>query len=298
VTANPYGLDLPLHVAGLGLGGVSKASLYAAGLHTFEGQVVMALVFWTLLTVAISPATREPAELAAIAPLAVVAYASPAELPFFAVAAAPVLARHVEALLPPHVVIPVALSSARRGVHAVALGTCGIVFALGFKGTPASSAAEALSPTNHPVEAVAFLNAQPALGRLFNHADWGGYLIDHLYPHYQVSMDGRRGLYDDAIRSAYLETERAGPAWRQFFDDCKPDVVLWRRHHALITELESLPGWERLYEDSVAVIFVADTAHPLRPGPMRTTGRSTNDPMSDLDDSAEADVSPSDLGSS
>lgn len=270
---NPYGVKLLSHAVRLLADGARGLGGFASGLHSIEGQLVMALFFWTLLTTAISPARKEPVELTTILPLALLACVAPHTVPFFCVVTAPVLARHIEALLPVRITLPASfsapLAAARRGFQVAALGTCGILFAMGFRNPTASAAGRDIDPAGYPVDAVAFLKAEPTLGRLFNHADWGGYLIDELYPHYQVSMDGRRGLYTGASRRAYRETERMGPRWRDFFDDCKPDVVLWRKDHPLITELESGEGWRRLYEDRVAVILVraSNTDQPFAVGP-------------------------------
>jgi hypothetical protein len=257
---NPYGVSLLSHALRLLADGARGLGVFASGLHTIEGQLVMALFFWTLLTVAISPARKEPVELTTVLPLALLACAVSHHVPFFSVVTAPVLARHVEALLPVRIALPASfsapLAALRRGLQVAALGSCGILFSMGFRNAPASAAGGVIDPAGYPVAAVAFLNAEPALGRLFNHADWGGYLIDELYPHYQVSMDGRIGLYSGESRRAYRETERMGPRWRDFFDDCNPDVVLWRKDHPLVAELESSAEWRRLYEDRLAVILV------------------------------------------
>ena len=48
-----------------------------------------------------------------------------------------------------------------------------------------------------PVGAVAYLQAHPASGPLFNLYDWGGYLIWKLNPQTPVFIDGRADLYGD-----------------------------------------------------------------------------------------------------
>jgi hypothetical protein len=268
--STPYGVGLLSHALTLLADGARGLDGFASGLHSIEGQLVMALFFWTLLTMAISPARKESVELTTILPLALFACVASHGVPFFCVVTAPVLARHIEALLPARITLPASfsapLAAARRGLQAIALGTCGILFAMGFRNAPASASGGVINPAGYPVDAVAFLKAEPALGRLFNHADWGGYLIDELYPHYQVSMDGRSGLYTGASRRAYRETERMGPRWREFFDECAPDVVLWRKDHPLIAELQDGAEWRRLYEDRVAVILVRASNTQPSPG--------------------------------
>jgi hypothetical protein len=104
------------------------------------------------------------------------------------------------------------------------------------------------------------LNAQPVFGRLFNHFNWGGYLIGHLYPRYLVSMDGRTGVYGDENLRQYRATEYLESDWRAFLDRCDPDIVLWKKDGRLVRALELLPEWRQLYEDDVAVIFIREPA--------------------------------------
>jgi hypothetical protein len=47
-----------------------------------------------------------------------------------------------------------------------------------------------------PLRAAVFLEADPPAGPIFNHYDWGGYLIWKLYPRTPVFIDGRADLYD------------------------------------------------------------------------------------------------------
>jgi len=257
--ANPYGWRLWEHLSALAADDVTFAmvtELQTPSLHAIHGQLLTAFFFATVLTLTLSRTHKEPTDLAAVFLFAFLAYSMARNMPFFAIVAAPVFARHAEALLPTHAAPRTPLSPTRRAFHAVLLGTCSILFALGLRGAPVSSADAAISRSRYPVDAVTFMNAQPVLGRLFNHFNWGGYLIAQLYPRYQVSMDGRTGVYGNDTLREYRATQYLQREWRTFLERCDPDVILWKKDEPFVRGLELLPAWRRLYEDDLAVIFV------------------------------------------
>lgn len=126
-----------------------------------------------------------------------------------------------------------------------------------------------------PVRAVAFLQTHPADGPIFNHYDWGGYLIWKLYPATRVFIDGRADLYSAQEDSSPLDSGQ--PAQQngqqllhqfahtyQFQDNWQEALQRWHIHTVLVpanaalaTGLRSAPGWTVLYEDSQAIILTA-----------------------------------------
>jgi|HubBroStandDraft_1064217.scaffolds.fasta_scaffold00004_15 hypothetical protein len=111
--------------------------------------------------------------------------------------------------------------------------------------------------TQHfPEHAVAFLQAHPT-SRIFNHYDWGGYLIWKLYPSTRVFIDGRADLYGGQFLDQFAATYQLKDSWRQPLERWKIDTVLVPPNSALATGLRSSPGWTVAYEDSQAVILTA-----------------------------------------
>jgi hypothetical protein len=259
--ANPYGIGLLTHT--VGLAGESATfemvtELQTPSLRHAHGQLLTALFFATTAALIVSPLAREGGEVATVFLFGALAYAMARNMPFFAIVAAPVLARHLDALLPSPAPVRAALPPRRIGLHAAVLALCVAIIGTGTARTLGRRPEEILSRTRYPVDAVAFLERQPPLGRLFNHFNWGGYLIATLQGRYQVSIDGRTGLYGNEVLRQYHATQRLGQDWRGFLDRCDPDVVLWPVDGPFVRALELLPGWRRLYEDDVAVIFVRD----------------------------------------
>ncbi len=111
-----------------------------------------------------------------------------------------------------------------------------------------------------PAGAVAYLQAHPINGPLFNHYDWGGYLIWKLYPSTRVFIDGRADLYGNELQGENLlhqfaATYQLKDDWRESLQQWNIHTVLVPANSALATGLRIAPGWMICYEDSQAVIF-------------------------------------------
>jgi len=108
-----------------------------------------------------------------------------------------------------------------------------------------------------PVRAVAFLQTHPPFGPIFNHYDWGGYLIWRLYPSTRVFIDGRADLYGQLQLDQFADTYQFKGAWQQTLQRWHIHTVLVPADSALATGLRSSPGWTVSYEDSQAVVLTA-----------------------------------------
>lgn len=259
--ATPHGLALPAHLLALADEPVTfemVSELQTPSLHALPGKLLAIYFFAVTLVLVLSPLRRDPGELATVYLFAFLAFSMARNMPFFAIVAAPVLTRHLDALLPRTADPPPTLSHRRRRLHALVLGGWLVFIGCALPRTAAYDRDAAVSATRYPRDAVAFLERQPPLGRLFNHFNWGGYLIATLYPRYRVSIDGRTGVYGDANLAQYRATQRLRADWRTYFDRCDPDVVVWRKDEPFVQALALLPEWRRLYEDAVAVIFVRE----------------------------------------
>ena len=107
-----------------------------------------------------------------------------------------------------------------------------------------------------PSRAVAFLLGRPS-GRIFNHYDWGGYLIWSLYPSTPVFIDGRADLYGQQLLDQFANTYQFKGDWQQIQQQWGIDQVLVPPDSALATGLRTSPGWTVAYEDSQAVVLTA-----------------------------------------
>jgi len=107
-----------------------------------------------------------------------------------------------------------------------------------------------------PKGAVEFTLKGKLTGNLFNSYNWGGYLIWHLYPNCRVFVDGRTDLYGDEILSQFLKVMRGEEGWDLILDSYKVGIVIVERRAPVVRCLELKEGWRKVYEDSLAVVFV------------------------------------------
>jgi hypothetical protein len=114
-----------------------------------------------------------------------------------------------------------------------------------------------------PAAAVVFLQAHPAVGPIFNHYDWGGYLIWRLYPSALVFIDGRADLYGEKMLHQFADTYQFKGPWRQALESWKIETVLVPVDSALASGLRNAPNWTISYQDGQAIIFTS-TPHPVR----------------------------------
>jgi len=111
-----------------------------------------------------------------------------------------------------------------------------------------------------PVRAAMAVEERGYTGPIYNHFDWGGYLIWRL-PHLQVTMDGRTNLHTDARLKRSLRTWAGEKGWDE-------DPELWEAGfvfadaRAPLTSLLKLDRehFEKVYEDDQAAIFLPKRA--------------------------------------
>ena len=110
----------------------------------------------------------------------------------------------------------------------------------------------------YPVAAAAVVEERGYSGPLYNHFDWGGYLIWRL-PHLSVAMDGRTNLHGDERIERSLATWAGQRNWASDPELAAARLVIADINSALASLLRLDSRFELVYEDTVAAIFVA---HP------------------------------------
>lgn len=106
-----------------------------------------------------------------------------------------------------------------------------------------------------PAGAVAYLQAHPAAGPLFNLYDWGGYLIWKLNPQTPVFIDGRADLYGESLMRQFADTYDLKRDWQETLQTWRIKSVLVNPDSALAVALRNAPGWEIGYSDSQALVL-------------------------------------------
>ncbi len=230
--------------------------------HGRETWPFVFLLLGTLAAVGLSKRRIDWTDLALTTGTAFLSLYAGRNISTFAIVAAPVFARHLNAILEER-----GLRLARSRVpHGFMLALNWmilliVVLAAGLK------IAVALNPkfvaeaqTNGlPVRAANYLNTAKPAGPLFNSYNWGGYLM-FAAPAYPVFVDGRTDLYNDALLTQWLEVAMLGEHWQQTFDEWKIKLVVIEHDSALARLLRQQPAWKEVYQDKQASIFQVQEA--------------------------------------
>jgi hypothetical protein len=122
--------------------------------------------------------------------------------------------------------------------------------------TTRSAALEAATNAIFPEGAAAAVEERRYPGPLYNHFNWGGYLIWRL-PHLPVSMDGRSNLHGDQriVRSFRTWTGLRG--WNADPELSAARLVIASIETPLASLLQRDPRFQEVYGDRLARVFIA-----------------------------------------
>jgi hypothetical protein len=207
----------------------------------------------------VSPQEATWSEMLLFGGTAVAGLISARHIPLFAVAAAPVVARHLFYATAAYPRLHGTLTGAtrRRPTRGQALLNSLILLAAVLVAfvwvADRVLTNEAAIAETYPVAAVDYLYEtgladQPG----FNSYGWGGYLIWRQIP---VFIDGRADVYGDDFIFFYLRTYFGHERWREALDETAVSYVLMERGGVLVSLLLDAPEWELVYEDELARIF-------------------------------------------
>ncbi|PIQ95979.1 MAG: hypothetical protein COV67_12025 [Nitrospinae bacterium CG11_big_fil_rev_8_21_14_0_20_56_8] len=122
-----------------------------------------------------------------------------------------------------------------------------------------------VEPQVYPSYAVGFLRANGIGGNIAVPFDWGEYVIWHL-PHSKVSIDGRfRTVYPESVIEQNQNFVTGAGRWRDLLERYPTEIVLARKRDRVHERLLLEPGWIKIYEDPIAVIFITRSAESFTP---------------------------------
>lgn len=164
------------------------------------------------------------------------------------------------------VLLPGYLSFARgkKILAAALLLLCFVV--VGFQGAPALQKIKGvnLNPVDgsrFPQKVVAYMQEKGLSGHVFNHINFGGYLIFHLFPDCQMMIDGRN-LNKDALTD-YTRILWLPAVSEALLDARQVDLVVIpernpfsKEHYPLFDLLRRSPAWQMVYREETAALFV------------------------------------------
>jgi hypothetical protein len=147
-----------------------------------------------------------------------------------------------------------------HGWHKVVVSALALtVFAASVARLPGEQALMAKAARVFPVKASDFVRVNQLPAPLFNHYDWGGFLIWYL-PNYPVAIDRRVNLYGDEINDRYFRITTGAQRFQSDPNFAAARTILLERKSDMAMALTTLPvlrGKFRVaYQDDIAVILL------------------------------------------
>lgn len=217
-----------------------------------------ALLAAGFLTFALSRLRPHPIDLLLFGGTAAAGLLSARNIPFFALAAVPIICRYLSGSLETTPLRTLVLPPvSRRPDRKLSILNMGLLLAVAAAGLlwvadRVGGNGQAIEEI-YPAAAVDYLEAAGLReSRGYNDYGWGGYLIWRGLP---VFVDGRADVYGDEFLFYYLQAYDVHSGWRQPLDDFAVTYALLHKGSALATLLHESEGWEETYVDSLAVVF-------------------------------------------
>ncbi|MBW2039878.1 MAG: tetratricopeptide repeat protein [Deltaproteobacteria bacterium] len=119
-----------------------------------------------------------------------------------------------------------------------------------------------LTEGSYPSGTVKFIEDHGLKGNIFNHYDYGGYLIWHLYPQLKVFIDGRTPtIYDKDFFWSCRQGLNNEKAWRRLLEEYSIDMVLIKDNRVqgymmFVKRLDDDPDWILVAFDEVSMLFL------------------------------------------
>jgi hypothetical protein len=112
------------------------------------------------------------------------------------------------------------------------------------------------SPATYPLDTVRYLREHALRGPIYNHLNFGGYLIGELWPQERVFADGRLEVMGEDFFKRYLDIN-AGPGWAAMMTRYDPNIALIPiTSPQQMNRLAKDPAWQMAAMDGVAVLFL------------------------------------------
>jgi MFS family permease len=122
---------------------------------------------------------------------------------------------------------------------------------------PSSARLQRLIDHNQPRRAVDYLRSHPVPGPMFNDDFWGGYLIWASRGQQKVFIDGRSDAYEPSgVLADYIKIIQPAPEALALLEKYGVRSCLVERSGSLGALLDAQPGWGRVYEDDLCILFV------------------------------------------
>jgi hypothetical protein len=182
-------------------------------------------------------------------------------IPLFAIVATPILAtsaRRILDQLPVWIKIESRLAEIENSLRGFIWQVAGILAAVILFSryqAQAHSSFNQFDARVFPVAAVNWLEANPQSGNMFNEFNWGGYLLQRIWPHQLVFIDSQTDFYGEALARDYNQMLNAQNDWDAKLKNYEIDWVIVSNGAPLARALETEYHWRVLYQDETSIIL-------------------------------------------
>jgi hypothetical protein len=183
-------------------------------------------------------------------------------IPFFAIAAVPVLAGYISQpfskmsfwlKVEEHIAVIDGILSGYVWPILISLLAIG---SFAYYQTRTQTSFNQFNPNTFPVQAIDWIESHPLKGKMFNDLNWGGYILYRVWPGKQVFIDSQSDFYGESLIREYAGIFTAGGNWDGELKQYNVSWILVSPQTNLAKAASSAPDWQLAYEDSVAVIYV------------------------------------------
>jgi hypothetical protein len=255
---NPYtvaALQLPFETVNIGVLQDFIQEWASPNFHQASLQPMLWMLLLTLAAIGFSRRRLDLTDAAMLTLFAFITFLAQRNLGLFALICAPILSRHVSAIVArsrwgqrtPSKGVPI-VNAALLGLIAAAVGLYTIV-------TLSPVAQTKAEAKTLPMAAAAWILQQKPSGPLFNSYNWGGYLLWRLGSEYPVYVDGRTDVYDDAFLRNFLAITLVSSDYDQRLRKTGAQLVLIESGSVLDHFLARDAGWQEAYRDALAVVY-------------------------------------------
>ena len=240
---------------------------FSPDFHEPMFQPFAVMLFATFVLMVLSRKRVRPSSLLMLAATGYAGLRSGRNVPFFALAAMPLLAEHAWIWLSRQtwgvwLTKPEKTEDGTQLFLKVALNILVFIvapLALCFIRVQQVAARQAADEAHiFPVAAVEFIRENRLPQPIFNEYGWGGYMIWKLQPDYRVYIDGRADVYGDAFMEEFLKTHDGIGDWRAPLEREGVRTVAVNPNTPLASLLRQDKDWRKRFEDKQSVIFVRE----------------------------------------
>jgi hypothetical protein len=130
-------------------------------------------------------------------------------------------------------------------------------------GVDAFSGPVTVDPRRAPIAATEVLRAEDPDARVLAAYEWGGYVINELYPRGgTVFVDGRMHKYQPEVIADYLAIVDAEPGWETLVDEYDVEALLLYPSMLLAKGPAADAGWCEAYRDELQVLMLRTCEGP------------------------------------